>query len=190
MTDKNNHIPNFDPDEQEVELWLGVIIKGKEYIDYAVSSKGKVYSHITNSLLDGRICRGYNVMKLRDENKNVYNTGRHIIVAEQFCDNSENKGYVNHIDGNKLNNSPENLEWVTPQENTKHAIDNGLIHTVGEKSHFASIDEEMANTICKLIKEGKLNLREISDKLGVGYDCVKKINSGKSWGHISSKYGI
>ena len=190
MNENDNHVPNFDPNEEDVEIWLGVTIKGKEYDKYAVSSKGKIYSHTTNKLLDGRICRGYNVMKLRDEDRNIYNTGRHRIVAEQFCENPDNKEYVNHKDGNKLNNNPSNLEWVTAQENTLHAIDHGLIYTVGDKSHLASIDEATAIRICEMIVDGKLNLREIADELGVGYDCVKKINKGKSWRHLSSRYGI
>ena len=190
MNENDNHVPNFDPNEEDVEIWLGVTIKGKEYDKYAVSSKGKIYSHTTNKLLDGRICRGYNVMKLRDEDRNIYNTGRHRIVAEQFCENPDNKEYVNHKDGNKLNNNPSNLEWVTAQENTLHAIDHGLIYTVGDKSHLASIDEATAIRICEMIVDGKLNLREIADELGVGYDCVKKINEGKSWRRLSSRYGI
>ena len=50
----------------------------------------------------------------------------HRLVAVTFLDNPENKEFVNHKDANKLNNSLDNLEWVTCFENNIHKIDNGL----------------------------------------------------------------
>ena len=51
----------------------------------------------------------------------------HRLLAIHYIPNPENKEQVNHIDGDKLNNSLDNLEWVTRSENTKHAYDTGLM---------------------------------------------------------------
>ena len=50
----------------------------------------------------------------------------HRLVALHFIENTGNKKYVNHIDGNKLNNCVQNLEWVTASENLLHARALGL----------------------------------------------------------------
>lgn len=49
------------------------------------------------------------------------------LVATAFIPNPENKGYVNHKNGNPLDNSVENLEWTTRSENQLHALRTGLM---------------------------------------------------------------
>lgn len=53
----------------------------------------------------------------------------HRLVAQYYIPNPNNLPCVNHIDGNKLNNCVENLEWCTYQTNMEHASNNGLINT-------------------------------------------------------------
>lgn len=53
----------------------------------------------------------------------IFNKFIHRIVCETFIENIYNKPHINHIDGNKLNNFIENLEWCTQSENLQHSYD-------------------------------------------------------------------
>lgn len=65
----------------------------------------------------------------------------HRIVAKAFFDNISDDLQVNHIDGNKENNSLDNLELVTPKQNVKHAIDNKLrkVHKILQKDEKGNV---------------------------------------------------
>lgn len=105
-----------------MEIWKDIF-----YGKYKISSCGQLKSNRRNIILSPSIVakkngkQGYKAVHINGKTYYI-----HRLVAENFVPNPENKKEVNHIDGNKLNNNAENLEWVTPSENIKHAYKTGL----------------------------------------------------------------
>lgn len=92
--------------------------------DYKISSSGSVFSSKCGRILKPRKRNGYYVVSLYNvQGKTI---AIHRLVALHFIPNPFNKPYVNHKDGNKLNNAKGNLEWSTAKENTSHSISIGL----------------------------------------------------------------
>ncbi len=82
-----------------------------------IAENGRIYG---GKVLKSNICvKGYEQIALH-WNGAVRYTSAHRLVAEAFILNSEGKPEVNHINGIKLDNRVENLEWVTSSENQKH----------------------------------------------------------------------
>ena len=110
---------------------------------YEVSSTGSIRNAITKQIRKNQIDRyGYEYISLRAiPNTTPKNHKVHRLVAKAFIENTNDKPHVNHIDGNRLNNNVDNLEWSTPEENLQHAKDNDLFRTntgrkVGSTSNY------------------------------------------------------
>ena len=90
---------------------------------YLINIKGDIYSRYTARFLLPTVnSLGYLVVAL-SLNKLFY---IHRLIAEHFIPNHENKPCINHKDGNKINNSIDNLEWCTHRENMQHCVKTGL----------------------------------------------------------------
>ena len=105
-------------------MWKKFIYEGQE-TDYSVSTEGEVRKDTTNYILSQSSQQDYKFVGLIINGKKK-RMRVHRMVALTFIDNPDNKPYVNHINGNRSDNNVENLEWVTPSENTQHAVDTGL----------------------------------------------------------------
>lgn len=130
----------------------------KNYLGYKVYSDGRIKSNGKRKVfLKGYDCgSGYDSVKLNG--KNYY---RHKVIAECFI-GKRPKGYtINHKDGNKLNNNVSNLEYITREENFKHALDNGLKINLG---YFITIDE--ASDLIEFYYNTKTPMKEIANYYG------------------------
>lgn len=109
-------------DNKDEELWKP--IDGFHNL-YEISNKGRIRScKIINAHKNDR---GYIRIALSKEDGARRTYAVHRLVISSFisaapCETSQ----VNHKDGNKDNNNIENLEWLTPAENIRHAFENNL----------------------------------------------------------------
>ena len=110
-------------EDLENEIWKEVIVEPMQNDKkYFVSNLGR----FKNS--SGMIMENYKVNENGYIRVYIYNKtyALHRLIAKAFIENPHNKEQVNHIDGVKLNNSLENLEWVTNTENQIHKYKTGL----------------------------------------------------------------
>lgn len=108
----------------------------------------------------------------------------HRLVAEAFLGPCPNEKEVNHKDGNKQNPYANNLEYVMPKENIKHAIELGLINNKGERHYRAKLTDDDVKKIRKLHRSGKYMQKEIAEKMGVTEVDVSRIIRGRNWRHV------
>ena len=101
-----------------MEEWYDVL--GYEGL-YEITETGKVRNCKTGTQLSGNInSHGYVVVSLTKNGKKK-DCKLHRLLAITFIPNPYDYDCVNHKDGDKLNNSIDNLEWCTKGYNNRHA---------------------------------------------------------------------
>ena len=111
----------------------------------------------------------------------------HRVVALAFLGPSPVGYTVNHKDGNKLNNLPDNLEYMTLADNIRHSLRNGIpdknyAHGVAVAS--AKLTDEKVREIRRLSDDG-VRSRIIAREFGASDATISAIVNRKSWKHVA-----
>ena len=145
---------------------MEVIIDG--FPNYTINRNGVVKNIVTGKVKKpSKGANGYLYVDLYNQgaSKKFY---IHRLLGEHFIPNPHNKRTINHKDGNKLNNSLDNLEWATDAENLKHALITGLRKPKSKKLSDEllrkAFDEFMSSTksISESAKKYKCSLTQLS----------------------------
>ncbi|MFJ5713154.1 NUMOD4 motif-containing HNH endonuclease [Neobacillus sp. NPDC093127] len=113
----------------------------------------------------------------------------HRLVAKAFLNNPNGFSQVNHIDGVKTNNNLENLEWVSPTTNLKHAFSIGLKSNSGESHSQSKLTEKDVIDIYKRAHSGE-SQRVIAGNYGIVQQAVSDIKLQKSWSYLTKTIAI
>ena len=155
-----------------IKIKSKIIYLNGEKSNYRVYENGDILNEKKLKMKGGLDKNGYNIISLTHKKKK-YTRKRHRLVAEAFIENIFNDRDVNHKDGNKLHNSVDNLEWMSPYENTHHALDNGL--------RSKTVDKKDIKNIVNLLKTGKYSISDISKLTGFSSTYISKIKNKKIW---------
>lgn len=91
------------------------------YPHYLACSDGRIFSLYSMSWLSPHLCKptGYLQVSICEGGKKM-TRNVHRLIAEAFIEKPSSDLVVNHKDEDKLNNKPENLEWIPLAENTRY----------------------------------------------------------------------
>lgn len=91
-------------------------------------------------------------------------TSVHILVAKAFKGPKPDWAEcVNHIDGNKENNVPDNIEWSTYAANNRHARESGLLNQHGENCNLTKYSDHIVKAIRNVYAEYKPTYKKLAD---------------------------
>lgn len=173
------------------------------YPDYLISNKGRLktksrkvrFVHAVTGNTHYRLTKekflkvynnnrtGYKFVQLYSSKKSTNKT-IHRLVALHFLpyESDPHKNIVNHKDGNKHNNTVENLEWCTNAYNHHHATVTGLI-AKGSEVGNSKLNEKTVHAIKWFLNKGYTHT-ELSKAFNISRPTITLIANNKSWKHV------
>ncbi len=166
------------------ERWLPI-----EGWPYEVSDRGRVRHAKTKRVRRLDRSTPYDRVDLHDKPRATKLLVHHL-VAGAFVSKApgpvgrgSSQYQINHRDGMRRNNAPENLEWITHADNHRHAAALGL-KARGERHGRSLLTTEKVRTIRARIRRGDTH-RGIAHDLGISRPTVTAINNGRLWRHVA-----
>jgi hypothetical protein len=166
------------------EVWKPVT--GNFTQPYEVSSEGRIRNARTGKVLKpSPSVKGYPQIGLAIAGRTRCIV-LHKLIARAFHGERGSGLEVNHIDGDKWNSRPDNLEWVTHLENVRHYYD----VLGGEPSHICRPGEDNGNArltrsqveeIRLLLVDGDISQSDIARHYGVSSKTINHISTGRRW---------
>lgn len=161
----------------------GVVWSKDRYVNSPICGGSRLIKAIPLVILSAR---GYPAVQVRKDRKKV-TVYIHRAMACLFVPNPEGKPDVNHIDGDKSNFDPSNLEWCTHAENMRHAFDTGLatypVSGPGEMSPAAKLNDLDVSEIKRRLRNGERSA-DLAREFGVKKGTIGHIKSGSTWSHV------
>lgn len=166
-----------------MEIWKDI----PNYPNYQASSLGRIksYSKDQNGYIISQhiSSNGYLRASLKHENGKNHCVGVHRYIALAFIPNPDNLPEVNHKNGIKTDNRPENLEWVTSSQNHLHAY-RELGKQSWAKGKHLKTRAKFSETEVRIIRNTTLGLKELAEYFGCDQSTIFYIRKRRTYKYI------
>lgn len=141
---------------------------------YEVSNKGQIWSTKREKLISTYITNmGYERLYLHRNGEKERYTVHRLMMITFYPQPTYDKMIINHKDGNPLNNTLTNLEWCTYSQNTRHAIQSGLI--------TYKLDSTKAEEIREYYGSQTHSQKELAEMYKVSTSTISKVVNYQVW---------
>jgi len=160
------------------EVIIGCVRRGEFLID----GSGWIWKRAKSGYLkraEHKTPAGYLQVRKMVEGKR-YHASAHRVVWSYFNHSTISRGMtINHRNGIKDDNRPQNLEMVTYSENQKHAHKTGLVDQFGQKNPRAKLSDREVVEIRLIYSEGGYTQKDLAIRYGVTFQTISDIVRGK-----------